>query len=191
MTPGELMGGVDTDALRAVVRGTFMDKMADFNEQSGKARLWANMLGLEQAIFNGTHKPLRMLDLGCGLSYFVRYFGLLGHNATGLDVPGPIHGAAAEIMGVDFVAHEISMERLPEQLVGLDVVTMCDVSCRNWRRVYPELAADLLLRMNPGGRWLFSFHVGDEERARQAYWERLCEPKRASNPGSRYILLEF
>ena len=191
MTPNELMAGVDIDALRALVRGTGMEKFGDIHEQSGKARKWSNMLGLEAGLYDGTHKPLRILDLGCGLGYFVRYFRILGHDTTGLDLPGPIHGAAAEIMGNDFVEHEISVERLPEQLVGLDVVTMCDVSCRSWMRVYPELIRDLSTRMNPGGRALFSFHIGDEERANKRLWQRWCSLKSALTIRGRYILLEF
>lgn len=116
----------------------------------------ARSLGLERS------RPLKILDLGCGVGYFVAACREMGHGADGLDRADPVLQEAAAAIGVRYVPHMIGLaRRLPEELAGYDMLTMMGVNLRHtaggdfwgWPE-YARLAADLWPRIVPGGRWV-------------------------------------
>ncbi len=108
-----------------------------------------------------TSPPLRILDLGCGLGYFVAVCRGLGHNADGVDAPDEVAREAAWASAVPFRPCLIqSFIPLPEDLQGYDLVTMFGVSLRHgpeqyWGAdAYRFLGNDIRSRLKPGGRWV-------------------------------------
>jgi len=184
ITERELMAGVDLKRLQACVAGTYMEKMAASQDPIHRALQWVGYLGLENT------EAKHILDLGCGIPYFVRACNMLGHDAIGLDMHEHIHGEASRILGTPFVAHVISREPLPVELASLDIVTMNTVSMADWRGVYPALGADLRARLNPGGRCLFAFHQVNAWMASTTLWKRWLRPCVARDYLHRMILIE-
>ncbi len=76
--------------------------------------------------------PKRILDIGCGVPYFMLAAESLGHVVTGVDVPDAVLAEACQIMGTSYCPHVITVdETLPRQLpTRVDLVTMFGVNLK-------------------------------------------------------------
>jgi SAM-dependent methyltransferase len=102
---------------------------------------------------------LRLLDIGCGVPYFLLAARTLGHQADGLDLPDPILIEAAAVMGVQYTEHVIrEWSELPIAGGPYDLVTMFGVNLRRIDEQWWEwsdwvrLIRDILGHVAPGGR---------------------------------------
>ncbi len=129
---------------------------------------WAFLLGLD------VRPPVRVLDLGCGFGFFLHTCQQLGHEAVGVDLPGPLVDAVAHRLGVERTHHRITPQRPIPDLAGarFDLFTAFNVTfnghgtpgrwgIREWEPFLAGLthsarpAARLWMRLHPhrpGGR---------------------------------------
>lgn len=112
-------------------------------------------------------KPLRILDIGCGVPYFAIAARELGHEVVGLDVPDEVIREAAQIMGFAYIGHTIDrLEALPPLGGPYDLVTMFGVNLRHpdmqwWRwDEWAELIRVILAEIVRGGRLVIQPNTG-------------------------------
>ncbi|MEO6872581.1 MAG: methyltransferase domain-containing protein [Chthoniobacterales bacterium] len=147
----------------------------------------------------------RVLDLGCGVGWFLLVARALGHDAHGLDLEGhPIYREMTALLGIPRTIHEIKpYERLPAEIQGYDLVSAymtCfnrypdggEWSPKEWRFFLDDLEA----RLNPGATICLELNpradgtpiAGDvrswfEERgARVIFGRILFPPERRTRP---------
>lgn len=187
MTLDDLMQGVDIGRLEGLRRkyrhgpdkNPNWIKFLDWWQYGQDAIEWADRIGLNQ------RKGLAVLDIGCGLGYFVRAAILCGHEAIGLDIYDPFYSQAQAILGLGdrIVCYPIvAGEHIP---VGqFDVITMFGFglprqtkngpSAVGWRP-YAAMMREILRHLRPGGLWFASINTGRDWLFRRENWEVLAE----------------
>lgn len=169
--------------LRTKYAGNQLEKFAvdpqGYEVIAGKV---AQGLGLDKS-------PQRIiLDLGCGLGFFVRVCKMCGHVVSGLDLPNPLIVDASNILGVSILAHEMCPnQRLPIWRLDFDLITMFGVNLHDgtdyWDAPkYAFLAADIRFRLQPGGSWVIrpNAPVGQNSPTAclmdPAWWQEVAGP---------------
>lgn len=117
---------------------------------------------------------LRVLDIGCGLGYFIN--ACFGHGclAHGIDIADPCMEAAALALRAPVVRHAIApFKPLPVGCQGYDLITMFGVNLRDgdlcspgdywgWQK-YRFFFVDVLSRLGAGGQFVIRPNVtGDQ-----------------------------
>jgi len=100
-----------------------------------------------------------VLDLGCGVGWFLLVARAMGHDIRGLDLEGdPIYREMTALLGIPRTIHTIKpYEPLPEEIKGYDLVT-AHMTCfnryadgRHWGAgEWTFFLDDLRKRLNPG-----------------------------------------
>ena len=136
-----------------------LTKYRDWRACCSIAQHWIALLGLRDS------PPLKILDLGGGLSYFGALCNELGHDATTLDLPEEFPEKVAETLGVRYIPHLlVACVPLPGDRT-YDVITAIRLNMTEPERwgwdEYADFTDDVLSRLAPGGRWFMSPNRGD------------------------------
>jgi SAM-dependent methyltransferase len=128
-------------------------------------RAWTdNAVERALAVELDTRPPLSILDLGCGVPYFLFVARYFGHRGIGLDLnENRMFNDLTRLFGIERVAHRIvPFQPLPEFDRRFDLVTSYmsyfnfyfeDNRARAWTAdEWKFLFDDLRSRLNPGGR---------------------------------------
>lgn len=131
--------------------------MVKFFRHPGYYRRSMQRIASDLGLIGGT-RGLRILDIGCGVGFFVSACREAGHDAMGIDLPDRVLQRAASINGTPYLVHRVQIdEPLPEHLLSLDRVTIFGVNFRHaddsrWTWVdFRCLLTDLWPRLNSGG----------------------------------------
>jgi len=167
-----------------------LSKYRDWRMACQLAAYHATLLGLRDS------PPLKILDLGGGLSYFAAECKSLGHDATTMDLPEELPEAVAEALGVRYIPHMI-VSRVP--LPGTetyDLITAMRLNLTEPDRwqwdEYRIFADEILGRLNPGGRWFMDPNRGENVAfvLDAAKWrEILGDQVTAENPSRSTVLI--
>lgn len=128
----------------------------------------AVMLGLDKG------PPRRVLDVGCGMGYFLHCCRCFGHTATGIDIPeSSKYQDLVDLLGLHRVLWEVTAEQPFPELDGrFDLITAFQVTfnkldtpevwgSHEWDRFFEAASAVL----NPGGRVFLQLNL-----ARDGTW---------------------
>ena len=187
ITAEDIFGGIDTEAVRSLVRGTYMGKYGvSLRHGAGEAIEWAKAFGLD------TREPCKVLDIGCGIGTFAKACDVLGHDTTGIDQPGYMHAEVAKIMGIKFIEHKVTASNpLPSfEPETFGVVTTMHISNHEGKAFYQCLADVVWKALQPGGQWWIVFHFQSAHWMRWEQWGEWFNPGRITQRGSRVLLLE-
>jgi len=187
ITPDKVLSGVDIQAVKGLVRGTWMGKYGvSLRHGAIEAIGWAREFGLDDG------EQRHILDIGCGSGLFCRTCNLLGHTAVGLDQPGYMHAKLAEQMGIQYDEHLVTTaDPLPEyKRESFNTVTMMHVSNHEGPNLYKSLSDAVWRALAPGGQWWIVFHFVTQRWAQSGLWAAWFDPGTISQQGSRVLLLE-
>lgn len=153
-------------------------KFLDWRQYGKDAIDWADQVGLTRRAV----RPLDVLDVGCGVGWFVRTAMLCGHQATGLDIDDPFYGEAWDILGIDVARHGIVAGQ-PIPVGEFDVITMFGFGlprqCKDgpsavgWAP-YSQMILELLRHLRPGGLWFASINTGRDWLFNQRHWQGIA-----------------
>ncbi len=134
-------------------------KYANWRAECKVAEHYTHLLGLHEST------PLKILDMGGGLSYFAAECQGMGHDATTMDLPDPLPEAMAKALGVKYIPHVITAGTpLPgdETYNLITAIRLNLTEPTRWGWVeYREFADEVLRRLNPGGRWFMAPNRGE------------------------------
>lgn len=187
MTLDELLQDVDLERLKGLRRkythgpdkNPSWLKFLDWRQYGKDAIDWADQVGLTRRAV----RPLDVLDVGCGVGWFVRTAMLCGHRATGLDINDPFYSEAWDILGINVVRHGIVVGQ-PIPVGEFDVISMFGFglprqykdgpSATTWE-AYAQMICELLQHLRPGGLWFASINTGRDWLFNQRHWQAIAD----------------
>jgi len=154
-------------------------KFLNWRQYGRDAIDWAERVWLDRRAC----RTLDVLDVGCGIGYFVLAASVLGPRATGLDIDDPFYAEAWDILGVDVVRHGIvAGEDIP---VGeFDMITMFGFGLPRQRKdgpsaatweAYAQMVGELLGHLRPGGLWYASINTGRDWLFNRRHWQAIAD----------------
>ncbi len=110
-------------------------------------------------------------DLGCGPGQVARYLHDGGGTATGLDLsPGMV--AQARRLSPDIPFRQGTMLALPFDNASLGGIAAFYSIIHIPRPRLPTVFGEMWRTVRPGGAVLVAFHVGDEDRHLEEWWDQ-------------------
>jgi SAM-dependent methyltransferase len=177
-----VLEGVDVDAVRRLVKGTFMEKYSQPNGHIRKAIRLARQLGLDDGV------QRHIIDVGSGVGWFVRVAMILGHSAFGIEQPGYMHGKLAKLLQVPMVEHKVTAAHpLPD--IGpefFDLITMVSFNTHGDRELLAALNKAIHQIVTPGGRLYISPNEAEVHTTSSRFWPGW----NVVETGGRHIILE-
>ena len=156
-------------------------KFLDWKRYGQDAIEWVGRVGLDRRAC----RSLNVLDVGCGLGWFVLAANRCGHAAIGLDIRDPFYTEAQDILGISVIRHGIvAGEPIPVDDFEFDVITMFGFglprqypdgpSAVGWGP-YSQMVRELLRHLRPGGLWFASINTGRDWLFSHRRWRALAD----------------